>query len=415
MRILLASQYFPPEPGAGAARAGDHARRWAVAGADVTVVAGVPNYPTGVVPPAWRGRGVVRDSWHGVTVLRVPVYPTRYGSAAQRVANYVSYAAAATAVAGVHAARPDVVLGTSPPLTAAITGAALAARFRVPLVVELRDLWPEALEALDARAPGPVLAMLRTLARALYRAAARVVVVTPGMRDALVAQGVPSQRVAVVPNGVDVARFRPDRAPAPLRPELGLAADARLVGHVGTIGLGQDLETFVAAFASLRGPAAGAHAVLVGEGARRDAVERAAARLAPGRIHVLPPRPYDDVPALLTALDIALVSTRWAPRHACTVPTKLYDALACGRPILLAGHGAAADLLETVGAGRVVPPGDAPALAVALDALLADPAERARLGVAGPPWVRAHHDRDRLAADLLALLGAVASSAYLRK
>jgi glycosyltransferase involved in cell wall biosynthesis len=404
MHVLLVSQYYPPETGALAARAGDHARRWAAAGARVTVVAERPSYPTGVVPPAWRWRLFARGVEDGVDVLRVPAVATAYTSAARRVASYVSFAASAVAAAGLFGRAPDVVLGTSPPLTAALAAAALAARFRAPFVLELRDLWPEAFEALGAGAPGGIVGGLRGMARALYACAAQIVVVTDGMRDALGAQGVAAERVAVVPNGVDVARFRPDRPPAPLRAALGVPDGALLVGHVGTMGLGQDLETLVAALPRLRGPAAGAHVALVGEGARRRRLTDLAARLAPGRCHVLPPRPYDEVPGVLTALDVALVSSRWAPAHACTIPSKLYDALACGRPVLLAGHGAAADLVRAVGAGEVVPPGDAAALAAALERLAADPAARARHAAAGPAWVRAHRDRDRLAATLLDLL-----------
>lgn len=401
MEILLVAQYYPPETGALAARASAHARRWAAAGADVTVLAGLPNYPTGVIAPGYRGRTFVEEVRDGVRVVRVPLVPARYRTTVHRLLNYGSYALAATVV-GALGRRPDVVLATSPPLPAAAAGALLARRFGVPLVLELRDLWPEGLLALSVRGGPGALAGLRLLARVLYAAAARIVVVTPGMREALVASGVPAERLAIVANGADLEFFRPDVAPHPLRAELGLARRF-VVGHFGTLGLGQDLDTFVHAVAAL-GARPDLHTLFVGDGARREALQTLADRIAPGRCTFVPPRPHDEVPALLAAVDLAFVSSRWAAAHARMVPAKLYEAMACGRPVLLAAHGEAAALVARAGVGRVVAPDDPAALAAALTALADDPVERARLGAAGPPYVRAHHDRARLAAELLGLL-----------
>ena len=401
MRVLYFTQCYPPETGAMAARAGDHACRWAAAGAAVTVIAGTPNYPTGQVPPGYR-RPVVVEERDGVRVVRVPAFPTRYTSTLRRLASYGSYALSAFAGGCLGGSRPDVVLGTSPPLTAAATAAAVARALGVPFVLELRDLWPEGLLALGTTGPPGGVALLRSLARRLYVAAARVVVVTPGMRATLRRQGVPAQKLGVVANGVDVSRFHPAVPPDPVCRTP--AADGRLlIGHVGTIGLGQDLATFVAALERLAGRLA-VHAVLVGDGAQREALRALAAQRVPGRCTFLPPRALSEVPALLTALDVALVSTRWAAPFADMVPSKLFEAMACARPVVLAGHGESAALVASTGVGPVVAPGDPDALAAAIASLASDARGRTECGAAGPPYIRAHHDRDQLAAAMLGML-----------
>ena len=242
-----------------------------------------------------------------------------------------------------------------------------------------------------ARPFAPLLTRLRRRAR-------RLVVVTAEMRQALVAAGETPERVVVVPNGADLARFPPGGT---VRSDF--ASRPALVGHVGTMGHGQDLDTLVSA-ASLLPPAPPVQVLLVGEGVRRASLEARAQREAPGRVRFEDARPHAEVPALLQSLDVALVSSRWSARCESTVPAKLYEALACGRPVLLAGRGAAAALLERAGAGRVVPPGDPRCLAEALSAMLADEEARRRYASAGPAFVRTRHDRDALAAHLLEIL-----------
>ena len=178
MRILYVSQYFPPEMGAPSARVSELARHWVDQGHDVTVLTGFPNHPTGVVPPAYRSklrRLTMREQHRGVDVIRTWLLPTPNGTARQRMANYVSFAASA-ALRGVFMHRPDVTIATSPQLLVGTAGWWISRTHRTPFVFEVRDLWPESLAAVGMGSErSPVARGLDAVARFLYKAADHVV------------------------------------------------------------------------------------------------------------------------------------------------------------------------------------------------------------------------------------------------
>ena len=405
MHVLFLTDNYPPETNAPATRVHEHAKRWVRAGHRVTVVTGAPNFPHGRVHPGYRNRWLAREELDGVRVLRVKTFVHPNHGFLLRTLDHLSFGVAGF-LGGLLPRRPDVVVATSPQLLTAVAGWALAAVRRRPFVFELRDLWPASIAEVGALRPGLLLRLLERLELFLYRRAALVVAVTEAFRRDLVARGIPAGKVRVVTNGVDPEAIRPLERDPTLARELDVEG-AFVVGYLGTLGLAHGLRNVLEAAELLRDEPR-ARFLLVGDGAERDALAAELARRQLPNVRLHPTRPKADVPRLWSLCDLALVHLRDAPLFATVLPSKLFEALGAGVPILLAAPpGEASGLVERTASGTCVPPADPAALAAAVRAALAEP-ERLRRQRAAALAAAARYSRARLAADMLGLLEGVA-------
>lgn len=405
MRILFVSQYFPPEPGAPAARVSELASRWAAAGHEVAVVTGFPNHPTGVVPEAYRGRWWMREKHHGVEVLRVPIYATPNRGVLRRSVAYVSFSVSASVLGAAWGARRnvDVIVATSPQILVAVSGDIIRRVLRRPWVLEIRDLWPESIVDLGVFSRGrPWTRALYRLERYLYRRADRLCGVTPAFARHWVRQGVPAEKIVTVENGVDRACFAPRPTAARHRAKHGWGGDFVIL-YIGTHGLAQGLGVLLDAAVHLRSERS-LRFVFVGDGAERSSLMRRAKDLALTRVEFHPSQPRADVPDWLSAADLAVVCLRDRPVFEQVLPSKMFEIMACGRPIVMASRGESAELLQRAGAGWIVPPEDPLALAEAILAAKRDPEERSQRGRSGLEFVTRNYDRDVLATRYLEVL-----------
>jgi glycosyltransferase involved in cell wall biosynthesis len=394
MRTLLVTHYFPPEIGAPQARLSELARHWAAAGDEVTVLTGMPNHPTGVVPERYRRRLRVRERAEGYGIVRTWLYATANEGVARKTLGHLSFMVSAV-VLGARAVGPaDVVVVSSPTFFSIFAAWLLARLKRAWLVLDVRDLWPAIFVELGVLTDRRVIAVLERLELWAYDQADQVVVVSEGFRDDLVRRGVPGEKVHVVPNGVDLDRFTPADPDPAVRARLGAAEGDTLALYVGAHGISHGLEAVVDAAAKLEGD--GVHLALVGEGARKRDLERHRDQLGAGNVTMLPGVPRDEVPALLAAADICLVPLRDVPLFATFIPSKLFEYLGAGKAVVGAVTGEPASILRAAGAA-VVGPEDGAALSATLADLATDPARRRRMGEQGRAFVTDHYDRRVLA------------------
>ena len=263
MRVLLFTQYYRPEITAAAMRTEAFVDGLIARGHEVDVICEVPSHPQGVIDPAFRGRTVFRSEEDGARVRRVWVYARPRKAAVSRIANYASYALVAAAV-GFRGPRPDVVLASSPPLPVGSAAAAVARRFGVPWVLDVRDLWPDIAVVLGQVPDGPPLELARRLERGLYRSASRITAVTEPFRAHIEANG-GEGKVSVIYNGTS-ATYLDAAATDPDRRELGIPADRFVLGYAGNLGIAQGLEAAVEAAGSLGDDF---QLLVVGDGPRR--------------------------------------------------------------------------------------------------------------------------------------------------
>lgn len=405
MRILILSQYFTPEITAAAPRLRSFAAHLAARGDEVKVICEVPNHPEGVVRPGFRRRLSVQEELDGFNVQRVWVRTSPRKTALTRILLYGSYASLAVA-AGSASKRPDVVLASSPPLTTGASGSLVARRHRTPWVMDVRDLWPDVPVALGELSNPRLARLAERLERRLYASASGITAANDAMAAAVAAKTGDATKVHVVHNGTNeewlaAAAQEPDRA------ELGIPAEPFVWTYAGNIGLAQGLDTALDA-AELLGE--GYCLLLLGEGPSLDRLKARASEMTGGRVEFHPPVPPGQAALLMRASDALLVPLDPHPAMDTTVPIKLFDSCAVGRPVILAARGESLRLAGDSGAALPVPPGDPQALADAVRALRDDGELRARLGRSGHEFASGYV-RTEQAARMAAVLDSVAASA----
>lgn len=379
MRIGFVTQWFPPEPGTvvpSAIAEGLHG-----AGHQVEVLTGFPNYPTGRVMDGYRVRPYQRETTaSGIPVHRAPLWPNHDSRAVARMANYLSFAAGASAVARARMPRPDVWLVYSSPATAVLPVVRALRRHRAPYFLLVQDLWPDSVTGsgfVGGAAGSAVEGLLTRFCDASYRHAGGIGVISPGMRRVLVERGVPDGIVHDTPNWISDDHLLPGDAPDPqLRRDLGLPP-GRLWMYAGNLGELQGLDALVEAFA--RRPEA--QLVLVGDGVARPRLEELATRLGADNVRFAGSVPTSEVGRWIAASDVQVVSLQDTPLLRVTMPSKVQGSLAATRPVLVHAAGDAAAVVTGARCGWAATPGDAAALDAAIgDGLAVEEADLRAMG-----------------------------------
>lgn len=400
MRILFLTDNFPPEVNAPASRTFEHCCEWVRAGAEVTVVTCVPNFPQGKVYAGYRNRLWQQEQMDGIRVIRVWTYITANQGFARRTLDYLSFA-----LMGSMAAlwfRADLVVATSPQFFAALGGWWAAFWKRKKWVMEVRDLWPESIRAVGAMRGGRLYHWLERCELFLYRRAAAVVVVTEAFKANLTQRGIPPDKVFVVKNGVCLDAFRPrDRDPELVR-HLGLEGQF-VVGYLGTHGLAHGLD-FVLDCAAQCPP--DVHFLFIGDGAEKSRLVEQAARLGLRNVTLLPSVPKHEVARYISVTDVALVPLRKNDTFKTVLPSKIFENAAMQRPILLGVEGEARHLINDYQAGACFEPENQHDFLTQLTRLKEDNAfyQKCQQGAAR---LAEAFDRRRLAAEMLTVLHGV--------
>lgn len=411
--VLVISQFFSPEMGAPAARFHDFGRLLVERGHRVTVLTGFPNSPTGLVPAAYRGRLAQRETIDGIEVLRSWLFASPRLSDTTKSLGFMTFVVSAALQVLLRRIRTDVVIATSPPPTVGIPGVLAAWKLNAPLIVDLRDIWPEAIASSGRLHNGSLIGLLRWSERLLYNRSAHVTVVTEGKRERLIEKGVPAEKIDVIPNGVDLGHF--ERAKA-MRPEdlrdLGLDPDRFLLVYAGIMNPPQGLDVLVDTALRLRATtpdhARRIQLALIGGGSEQARLVARVQEAGLGdMIRFVPVQPRAQIASLLKASGAVVVPLR-PRRDSHTVPSKLYEAMASARPVLVSADGPPRSILEEAGAGLATPAGDAEALAGSIRTLLDRPDLVRAFGAQGAAYAQ-RFDRRVLVERFEALLRSVAA------
>jgi putative colanic acid biosynthesis glycosyltransferase WcaI len=387
VRFLILTQYFPPEIGAPQVRLAAFARHMRRLGHAVEVVTGMPNYPTGRMFPEYRRALYRQEQWEGIPVHRVWLYASM-GAGVKRLVNYGSFAV--TALLGLaRARRPDYLFIESPPLLLSVPGLLAAKLWRTPVIFNVADLWPDSVRELGILKDGAVLRAAEWLERWTYARATYVNAMTEGIRATLIERkGVPLHKVLHLINGVDTETFRPGPAEPDLARELGWEGK-RVFLYAGTLGLAQGLTVALDAMASLRDRAPEVLLAFFGDGSERQELETAARERGLPNVRFYGARPPEYIARLYRCAWAGFASLKDLPLFDGARPSKIFPAMASGKPVVYSGSGEGGRLIERAGAGLVVRPNDPAALAGAIARLSADPALAADLGARGRRFVEA--------------------------
>ena len=403
VHILFLSDNFPPEVNAPASRTFEHCREWVRAGEQVTVITCAPNFPKGKVLEGYRNSPWKSEMVEGIRVIRVWSYITANEGFLKRVLDYLSFMFSAT-IASLFVRKVDVVVGTSPQFFTACAACAVGILKRRPWVFELRDLWPESIKAVGAMKDSPAIRLLERIEMFLYRRADRIVSVTHSFKDALIRRGIDGSKIGIITNGVDLAHFQPGPKDAALSRELGLDG-CYIAGYVGTHGMAHGLETLLDAAATLQQTpdAADIRFLFLGNGAQKAALVERSRELGLRNVLFVDSVPKSEVSRYWSLLDLSVIHLRKNELFNSVIPSKMFECMAMGIPVLHGVAGESADILRREDVGAAFESGNAEQLVQALLSLRRDPVRHARYRANGPTAAQ-KYDRKDLASRMLAIL-----------
>ncbi|MBK7599775.1 MAG: glycosyltransferase family 4 protein [Acidobacteria bacterium] len=407
MKITFLCQYFPPEMGAPAARTYEHARHWAALGHEVTVITGFPNHPTGIIRPEYEGQFVKRESIDGIDLLRTWVYCAANKGFFKRVLNFLSFFFSSFLLGSVMTARPDVVVGTSPQFFCAVSAYLLSVIKRAPFVFEVRDIWPQSAVELGALKNPLIIRALESIEHFLYRRARLIIVVAESTRPYLLAKGVNPDKIRIVPNGIDAQYLESATAtPEEIREQYDLNGKF-VVSYIGTHGMSHALDVVLKAAGRLRDDTS-VRFLFVGEGAEKEKLKKLALELKLDNITFVGEQPRERLLAFYRASDVSLVPLKRLDIFKKVLPSKLFELMGVGCPVICSVEGEAAELVKRSGGGECIEPENVDSLVESIRRLEKNKELRLQMSANGRTFVREFYLRSNLAENYLEALAVAA-------
>jgi len=371
MHILFISDNFPPEANAPASRTFEHVKIWVELGHTVTVITGVPNFPKGEVFEGYKNRLYQVEFMSGIRVVRVLTFIVANRGLFRRTLDYASFMLTAS-IAGMFQPRPDIVVATSPQFFTAIAGWLVSTLRRRPSVLEIRDMWPDSIVAVQAIDENRLIKTLRILENFLYRKATSVVTVTESFKEQIEQKGIESNKLHVVHNGVDSHLFYKRNENCEIKARLN--CDGKfLVGYIGTHGMAHALDKVLEAVGILS-EYKDVHFLFVGAGAVKSNLEEQARLQKLDNVTLIDQVPRTEVPDYMSACSICLVPLRNTPVFESVIPSKIFECMALGVPLILSlPEGEASQLVQKHNIGLTVQPEDPDEMASAILKLYENP------------------------------------------
>ena len=408
MHILFLTDNFPPESNAPASRTYEHACEWVKTGHQVTIITCAPNFPKGKVFEGYKNKLWQTEDMEGIRVIRVGTYITSNEGFMKRILDYMSFMLSGF-LAALFVRRVDIVIGTSPQFFTVCAAWAASLLKRRPFIFELRDIWPESLRAVGVLQSSKVLDMLEAIEMFLYRRASRIISVTYSFKDTLVRRGINPEKIHVITNGVDPTRF------SPMQKEHELLASLRLegkfvVGYIGTLGMAHALETLLDAAAILKQTpeASDVRILLLGDGAERGKLIARARDLDLDNVVFLPSVPKTIVARYWALLDVSVVHLRKTDLFKTVVPSKIFECMAMGLPILHGVEGESANIIEKSSSGLLFEPENPRELASQIIELQSNSILRESLSKNGILAIQSY-DRKTLAQRMMSIFQSVSN------
>ena len=347
MKILFITDNFPPEVNAPATRTYEHIKEWIKdESVEVTVLTCFPNFPHGKVYNGYKNKLYQREKFDGIDVIRVWSYMSKNEGFVKRVLDYISFAFMAFFVGLFQ--KFDVIVATSPQFFTTWAGCGLAKIKRRPWVFELRDLWPESIKTVGAMKQGKIIEILEKIELGLYKSSNLVIAVTEAFRRNLIARGIDGNKIKVITNGSNLDLFVPRGKDGELLNQLGLK-DKFIVGYIGTHGMAHSLDFIITTISKIKDEKF--HFLFVGDGAVKEKIVNLAADLGLKNVTFLGSVPKDEVPRFLSICDAMLAPLKKDDNFKTVIPSKIFEASAMQRPVLLGVKGQAKEILEAYGAG----------------------------------------------------------------
>lgn len=395
MRILILTQYFPPETGAPQNRLGDLALRLKAKGVKVDVFTAMPNYPKMEVFDGYKGKLFMRDEWQGLRVFRSWIYVSKKRGIIARLLNYFSFTFSSLLFGLFALGRYDYIVCESPPLFTGISAYLLCKAKSAKLIFNVSDLWPESAEKLDIITNKNLLGIATKLEEFLYRKSVLIPVQTQGIRDNI-KQRFPNKNVYWLPNGVDTGFWKPEAYDTSWRNKNGYSPSDFLVVYAGIIGHAQGLGVVLEAAAILKNNPS-IKFILVGDGPEKARLENLKNTMQLSNVHFTGAVNKADMPYIIQAANAAVVPLKKLDLFLGAIPSKIFENLAFEKPLLLGVDGEARQLfINEAKAGLYFEPENATELARQTNYLAENPEQAAVFGKNGREYALQYFDRQTI-------------------
>lgn len=350
MNVHYISQHYPPEIGAAQARAYDMSKNLAEKGHSVTVLTAFPNDK--VAKRLFR-----LEKKSGVTVKRSFIIRDTKRSSVRRLLNYLSFMFSSI-FSGLFLKKPDVIFATTPPLFVGVSGYVLSRIHRTKFIIEVRDLWVDFAEVLNQINNNFLLRAARKLEYFLYRRADKIITVTHGYKDRLIFNGIPEEKIEVITNGVDPSELALERnTNNHIKKQIGVLDDSFIILYAGNHGAAQGLDVVIDAAACLKDDM-NIVFMFIGEGVEKDRLKKRAEKEELTNVLFLNAIKKEQLIEYYQIADLCLVSLKKHPLFDITIPSKLFDSMAIGKPVLLGVNGEAKRIVTELNAGFHFKPED---------------------------------------------------------
>lgn len=393
MKILMLTQYFYPEVGATQTRIYEFAKNLINSGHEVTVITEVPNHPIGIIHEQYQGRLFVMEEVDSIRVIRVWVWARQRKSFANRILFYLSYMVMSFFAGLYFKGRYNIIFATSPPLFVGVSGYLLSIFKRSKFVLDVRDLWPAAATALGELSNKRIISLAEKIERILYKNADAIVAVTRGFCEFIRQKGADEKKIFYIPNGTVEDLFKPLPADLELKKKLGLEGKF-IVTFAGTLGIAQGLWSLIHASKLLR------HyedivLLFIGDGPVKSQLIELARKLKLTNTYFYPQVPITHINPYLNGSDVLLVSLKNDVVFNTFIPSKMFDFMSCGKPIILSVDGEARRIFEEADAGIYVRPENFYSLSDAILKLYENPELCRRYGTNGRNYVTRNFSRKK--------------------
>lgn len=349
MHILFLTDNFPPEVNASSSRVFERAVYWVRWGHQVTIITCAPNFPEGQLFAGYKNRWYQQEEIQGIRVLRVKTFIAKNQGFLLRTLDFLSFMPMAIC-AGIFQSKPDVIVSTSPQFFTAVAGYLLSRLKRKPFIFELGDLWPASIVAVGAMKKSMTFTCLEKLELYLYRKSTKIVALTHAFKADLQSRGIDPSKINVIRNGVDLSRYSPRPKSTPLLQALGFEHKF-VLGYIGTLGMAHGLDNLVLTAKQLAVDPS-IQLMLVGTGAEKEKIAALVAKENISNLRLIPRQTKEVIADYWSLCDIALVHLKDSPIFSTVIPSKLFEAMGMGLPILLVSPpGEAADIIKTTQAG----------------------------------------------------------------
>lgn len=393
MRILVITQYYWPEE----FRINDLVTGLQQRGHNLTVLTGLPNYPTGKYFSGYSLASIGEQKQNGIIVIRSPIIPRGKGRGWQLALNYLSFAITASFFGLLYCKEKyDLIFVFEPsPVTVALPGIFLKWVKKIPMMFWVQDLWPESLIATGAVKKKCILNSIRKMVDFIYKNSDQVLIQSQAFRDHVLAANVDDKSIRYFPNWAEEL-YHPFKGKIndELKEEL---PKGFLIMFAGNIGAAQSFETIIEAAEELK-YSTDIHWVILGDGLRMPWVEnQVKAKDLSSNFHLLGRKPMASMSAYFSESDALLVTLRNEPVFSLTIPSKIQSYLACGKPIIASLPGIGNEVIKESGAGICAFPGDGKSLANSVMRLYKmGESERNQMGKLGRSFFLKNFERNML-------------------